>query len=220
MKITIGGSLRSAAPNLVLGVVEADVQYQPLNNELWALLQSRGAELAKPLHGVDLGSVPSFAEARRAYRELGKDPSRYRGSAESLFRRLLSGRGLYQVNNIVDVNNLVSLESRHPVGVYDAAKVTGPVSFRVGEPGEAYMGIGKASINLEGLPVFCDERGPFGSPTSDSQRAMITPETSRVSCVIIAFSGPEGLDAMVERASAWLTMYAGASSVTAGRSDK
>jgi len=220
MNITIGTSLRVAAPKLVLGVVEADVRYQQLNHELWALLQARGIELASALRGVDLASIAAFAEARRTYRQLGKDPSRYRGSAEALFRRLQSGRGLYQVNNIVDINNLVSLESRHPVGVYDTANVAGRVTFRVGEPSEAYQGIGKASVNLEGLPVFCDDRGPFGSPTSDSQRAMITPETSHVRLVIIAFSGPDQLDLALEQAGGWLTKYAAAEHVTRARSDQ
>lgn len=41
-----------------------------------------------------------------AYRTLGKDPSRDRGSQESLFRRVSQGQGLYTINTVVDINNL------------------------------------------------------------------------------------------------------------------
>jgi DNA/RNA-binding domain of Phe-tRNA-synthetase-like protein len=219
MNITISESLRKLAPQLVLGSVEADVVYEKKNDELWKLLEARGRELAGALRGAEAGTVAEFDAARRAYRALGKDPSRYRGSAEALFRRLQSGRGLYQVNNIVDVNNLVSLETRHPVGAYDVANTADAVSFRVGAAGEEYAGIGKETINLEGLPVFADERGPFGSPTSDSRRAMIMPNTSRVCLVIIAFSGPDGLDAALEQAGSYLEKYASARNVARSRSD-
>ncbi len=80
--------------------------------------------------------------------------------------------------------------------------------FRAGRAGETYKGIGKYDLNLEGLPVFCDALGPHGSPTSDSERTMVTGETKHVLAVIISFSGKEGLDRWMQRMSELFDRFA------------
>src|SRR5215813_9168241 len=75
---------------------------------------------------------PQIVATRAAYKTLGKDPARYRGSAEALLRRVIAGKGLPQINAVVDVINLVSVESRLPIGLYDLAHVNGEIVFRVG----------------------------------------------------------------------------------------
>src|SRR5438046_1172232 len=67
--------------------------------------------------------APQVETVRKAYKALGKDPARYRGSAEALLRRIVAGKGFPQINVVVDVINLVSVESRLPVGLYDLAHV-------------------------------------------------------------------------------------------------
>jgi DNA/RNA-binding domain of Phe-tRNA-synthetase-like protein len=145
---------------------------------------------------------------RAGYKALGKDPARYRGSAEALLRRIVSGKGFPQINSVVDIINLVSVESRLPIGLYDLAHVKGNIVFRAGRSGEMYKGIGKYDLNLEGLPVFCDEEGPHGSPTSDSERTMVTPETKEVAAILVSFGGAEGLEPSCQRLSALLQKYA------------
>jgi len=97
------------------------------------------------------------------------------------------GKGLFRVNNVVEVNNLLSLETGFSIGVYDLAKLAPPIVLRRGRAGEAYEGIGRGPLNLEGLPIFADARGPFGSPTSDSVRSMVTRVTERVLMVLTGF---------------------------------
>ena len=150
---------------------------------------------------------------RKAYRALGKDPARYRGSAEALLRRIVAGKGFPQINTVVDVINLVSVESRLPVGLYDAANITGRVVFRAGRAEETYKGIGKYDLNLEGLPVFADDLGPHGSATSDSERTMVTPQTTGILAIIVSFAGHEGLDRWTGRMSDLLAEYASAQNV-------
>src|SRR5437660_2081659 len=129
---------------------------------------------------------------RKAYKALGKDPARYRNSAEALLRRAVAGKGLPEINAVVDVINLVSVESRLPVGLYDLGHVVGDIVFRAGREGETYKGIGKYDLNLEGLPLFADTVGPHGSATSDSERTMVTAATKQVRAAMIRFAGPEG----------------------------
>jgi DNA/RNA-binding domain of Phe-tRNA-synthetase-like protein len=160
-----------------------------------------------------LESAP-IVVTRRGYKALGKDPARYRGSAEALLRRVISGKGLPQINAVVDVINLVSLESRLPIGLYDLAHVRGDVVFRAGRPGETYKGIGKYDLNLESLPLFADADGPHGSATSDSERTMVTAETSKVLAIIVSFGGSETLDTWAQRMIALLERYADATAFT------
>jgi len=86
--------------------------------------------------------------------------------------------------------------------------VKGNIIFRAGRPGETYKGIGKYDLNLEGLPVFADEAGPHGSPTSDSERTMVTATTRSVAAILISFGGAEGLEASCQRLSNLLQKYA------------
>ena len=153
--------------------------------------------------------APQILATRAGYKSLGKDPARYRGSAEALLRRILAGKGLPQINAVVDIINLVSVESRVPIGLYDLAHVNGDVVFRAGRAGETYKGIGKYDLNLEGLPVFCDALGPHGSPTSDSERTMVTNATKHVLAIVISFGGKETLDRWMQRMSDSFRKYAG-----------
>ncbi len=125
---------------------------------------------------------------------LGNDPTRYRGSNEALVRRISQGKDLYRVNTVVDINNLLSLETLHSAGTFDLDRVQPPIIFRVGQPGEIYAGIGRGEIKIEGLPVFADQSGPFGSTTSDSERTMVRLDTTRILMVVISFLGAEGMD--------------------------
>jgi DNA/RNA-binding domain of Phe-tRNA-synthetase-like protein len=150
---------------------------------------------------------PPIRTTRSGYKALGKDPARYRGSAEALLRRILSGKNFPQINSVVDIINLVSVESRLPIGLYDLAQVKGDVVFRAGRAGETYKGIGKYDLNLEDLPVFCDEEGPHGSPTSDSEKTMVTNATQNILAIVVSFGGGDVLQSSCERMSALLQHY-------------
>ncbi len=210
MQVTIDAQLKAKCPKTTLGCVTARVEAPAspaaLVEELRRVSQSI---LALPEPRAVLES-PQILATRAAYKALGKDPARYRGSAEALVRRVIAGKGLPQINAVVDIVNLVSAESRLPIGLYDLAHVSGDIVFRAGRVGETYKGIGKYDLNLEGLPVFCDALGSHGSPTSDSERTMVTSETKQVLAIIISFGGKEGLDRWTQRMSDLFQRFAAA----------
>jgi DNA/RNA-binding domain of Phe-tRNA-synthetase-like protein len=210
LSISINKELKHLVPNLALACVSARVQVVKHNQDLWGEINRQLAHLTATTTADITSSIPQIAAMRSAYKALGKDPSRYRGSAEALLRRVLSGKGLYQINNVVDINNLVSLESFQPLGSYDLDQLSGPVELRIGLPKETYKGIGKDVINIENLPVFADAKGPFGSPTSDSERAMIRLESKRILMVVFSLVGPETVEATATRAADLLRQYANA----------
>ena len=91
----------------------------------------------------------------------------------------------------VDTNNLISLTSRFPAGTYDLARLEGAfedeIELRVGRDGETYEAIARGPFNLANLPVLCDSLGPFGSPTSDSARTMVTADCRDALLVLYGF---------------------------------
>lgn len=143
-------------------------------------------ELCERFGKIKSAEVPGAADARTLYKALGIDPTKTRPSNEALLRRVLKGEALYRVNTLVDALNLCSLRSQLPFGLYDFAKVVPPVVLRRGGPGESYEGIRKGPVNVEGRPTLVDSQGPFGNPTSDSARTMITPETDSALVTVYA----------------------------------
>lgn len=192
-RVSIDAEMKAKCPRVALACVAAEVEAgatpEGLDHELHTC-EERILKLAEPKTLLESAAILA---TRAAYKTLGKDPARYRGSAEALLRRVIAGKGLPRIHNVVDVINLVSVESRLPVGLYDLAHVQGDIIFRRGRAGETYKGIGKYDLNLEGLPVFCDALGPHGSPTSDSERTMVTLATKQVVAIIISFGGAEVL---------------------------
>jgi DNA/RNA-binding domain of Phe-tRNA-synthetase-like protein len=207
-KVSIDSELKAKCPRVALAYVTAGIETvatpEGLDQELRSC-EERILQMAEPKAALESGAILA---TRAAYKALGKDPARYRGAAEALLRRVIAGKGLPRINNVVDVINYVSVESRLSVGLYDLAHVEGDIVFRAGRAGETYKGIGKYDLNLEGLPVFSDALGPHGSPTSDSERTMVTETTKKIVVIIISFGGAGGLDRWAERLSEQLQQYA------------
>jgi DNA/RNA-binding domain of Phe-tRNA-synthetase-like protein len=155
--------------------------------------------------------VPGAADARTLYKALGIDPTKTRPSNEALLRRALKGDTLYRISTLVDALNLVSLREQLPFGLYDLDRVKPPVVLRKGTAGEGYEGIRKGFVNVDARPVLVDEAGPFGNPTSDSARTMITLATRNALVVAYAPAGyaERRLDAVLDATGETLVRFCG-----------
>lgn len=123
---------------------------------------------------------------RRMFSRLGIDPTRTRPASEALLRRVCRGERLPRVHALVDVCNWCSLELQLPYGLYDGSRLEGAVVLRVGRPGEQYQRIGQGIVHVAGRLVLVDVRGPFGNPTADSARTLVTAETTSALAVVFA----------------------------------
>ena len=208
--VRISQQLKAKCAKAALGCVECEVETGPTPAQLDELLGACEERIVKLADPRAILEAPALLATRAGYKALGKDPARYRGSAEALLRRVIAGKGLPRINSVVDVINLVSVESRLPIGLYDLAHVEGAIEFRAGRAGETYKGIGKYDLNLEGLPLFADAKGPHGSATSDSERTMVTENTKRVLAIIVAFGGPSGLEQWSQRLAELLAAHTAA----------
>ncbi|MBF4695025.1 B3/B4 domain-containing protein [Fusibacter ferrireducens] len=213
IKIIISDEMKQACPNVVLGCIQAKVNVGKSDDKLVSALCERVGSVKQAWVLDDVASIAEIKASREAYKKLGKSPSRYRVSSEALFRRILSDKSLYFVNNVVDINNVISLKSRHSVGSYNIQNIEGDITFSVAEDGAEYQGIGKGTLNIEKLPTLKDDRGYFGSPTSDSQRAMVSEDVQEIIMCIYGFAGSEGMEATIEYAVDMLREHADAKDI-------
>jgi DNA/RNA-binding domain of Phe-tRNA-synthetase-like protein len=114
---------------------------------------------------------------------------------------------------VVDVLNLVSVDTGFSIGGYDAHTISGDILMGIGMKREPYDGLGRGELNIVNMPVFRDSLGAFGTPTSDSERTGVRDGTKRFLMVIISFHGREGLPQAGQLAVELLTRFASASDI-------
>lgn len=144
------------------------------------------AKLAEVEHALRAHPPADTASVRTMYKRIGLDPTKTRPSSEALLRRVRKGDTLPRINSLVDVCNWCSVEFQLPYGLYDAAQIEGGITLRLGTQGESYPGIRKDDVHVAGRMTLADGRGPFGNPTSDSARTMVTTATERAIVVVFA----------------------------------
>jgi DNA/RNA-binding domain of Phe-tRNA-synthetase-like protein len=177
--------IRIELPGVKLGIIEADyVQVVLLDAGLAQLVDDLCKRKREEFTVETLAQAEPVRAVRSMFRAWGMDPSKYRPSSEALLRRVVQGRGLYRISNIVDVSNACSIETGWPYGLYDTSRIHPPITFRHGTRGESYERVGKEMWQVEGRPVLADSEGPFGAPISDSTRSMVT-EASRGILIVI-----------------------------------
>ncbi len=213
LDIAISDDFSRAGVTVRLGCVQARVAVAKGGAALGQALKLEAELRVESLEQHAIPEIPAIAAARQAFKALGKDPSRYRVSSEALIRRLDQGKVLHYVNTVVDTNNLVSLHTGMSAGSYRFDALSPPLVFRKAVAGESYQAIGRGPLNLANLPVLADAQGPFGSPTSDSERSMITLDTEQVLMVIYGFGEAKGLARAIDFAADCLTSYCKAEAV-------
>jgi len=145
---------------------------------------------------------------RKLYKIFGEDPTKFRPSSESLWRRIQKGNSFPRVHPAVDAINMLSLINSIPYGLYDFSKIKGEkIIVRTGKKGEGYEGIRRGWINLEGRLLLEDEEGPFGNPTGDSLRTAVSKGTEVFLYIIFAPKDYPSIEAnriTMEKLKKWL----------------
>ena len=181
LKIIIDDSLKEI---IKLGIIQFNsVQVFPEIDALVEDIETLKLELRRSYQST-ADAMERLNVTRSLYRKIGIDPTKNRPSSEALLRRVLKGNPLYQVNSIVDTCNFCSLKFLLSLGLYDVDKIKGRIKLRLGTEGEGYEGIRKEYVNVAGRFTLVDDEGPFGNPSADSARTMITEKTANVLFVI------------------------------------
>lgn len=208
MKIIIEDSIKEACPDVRIGLIRAKVVNSELSEELNKEIQSLSEKIKSSYELLWINKRPAIAATRQLYKKLGKDPNRYRVSSEALCRRIVKGMGIYQINVLVDLINLVSIGSGYAIGGFDADKIQGDsVTLSVGTADDKFEGIGRGILNVKGLPLYRDAIGGIGSPTSDEERTKIELKTTHLQMQINAFDEEMPLEDTIEWSVSLLKKY-------------
>ncbi len=192
INIKVDDELKDKWHNFVGVAVMADIRNSEFCQELWNEIE-REITILRETHDIEsIKKISGILATRQAYKACGKDPSRYRPSNEQLMRRVIQNKDLYKVNTVVDLLNLASLKYGYSIGGFDRELVSGDsVSLGVGHKGEPYVGIGRGTLNIEGMPVYRDAKGCFATPTSDHERTKIVLQTNKLLVFVNGYDGNE-----------------------------
>lgn len=204
MEIYFTDEIKTAAPNLLEMIVETDIVNLATPDGLWEEIVAEEVIVKSKYAMEQIRLRPAIDATRTVYKRLGKEPNRYRPSAEALCRRAVKGLELYRTLTAIDLINLVSLHTGVSIGGFDADKIVGNVlTLGVGLPGEPYEAIGRGELNIAGLPVFRDAIGGIGTPTSDNERTKLTPETNHLIMTVNIYGegeqSPEYIESYIRR---------------------
>lgn len=215
--IRIDQRILDACPETRIGLINATVVNEPTCDDLWAEIEAAADEIRQRYELLEINQRPAIAATRHLYRSLGKDPSRYRVASEALCRRLIRGLGIYRLTTLIDVVNLVSIQSGYAISGLDADRIVGDtLTMSVGTAEDIYNGIGRGVLNIEGMPVYRDAAGPIATPTSDEERTKFTEQTVRAQININAFAPEMPLNEAVDWMASLLKKYAHATNVETG----
>ena len=209
MEFVVSDEIRAAAPEYKALIVNAKIENPPTPDALWSALMAEYEHVASTYEMPMVNKREAIAATRAAYKACGKEPNRYRPSAEALMRRMVRG---------LDLINLLSVETGHSIGGFDADAISGDVlTLGIGREGEPYEAIGRGPLNIAGMPVWRDAVGGIGTPTSDNDRTKLSESTRNLLMIINMY----GLEAPVEeveaRAVELLRQYAAATDIRVTR---
>ncbi|HOI27134.1 MAG TPA: phenylalanine--tRNA ligase beta subunit-related protein [Paludibacteraceae bacterium] len=212
--INIDSEIKEKVKPFALGVIECNIRNSEPSETLWELMNKEIALLKEKIQFDSIKENPAIKATREAYKACGKDPSRYRPSAEALCRRIFHDMDLYRINTVVDLINLVSFRYGYSIGGFDRNKIKGDVLvLGIGKADEPFEGIGRGLLNIEGLPVYRDMVGGIGTPTSDHERTKLTIGTTRLLMIINGYFGINGLGECITYSKELLTKFAAATEI-------
>lgn len=139
--------------------------------------------------------------AFRAYRDffwrVGIDPTKIRPAAEALVRRILAGKPIPTINNVVDAYNLASIKTEIALAAFNRDELKGSLLMRTAERRERFLGIGmNEPMELNGgeIVISDDEKLVAVYPYRDAERSKVSEVTRNL---LILVCGVPGIDERV-----------------------
>ena len=214
--VKIDSQLFETYKEIHLGLMRFHADVKEPREDFWAHMDTDVLpQVRTDINGKEWSKIQGIRGSRAAYKAFGRNPGRYRVSSEALLRRVRRGDDLYHINSVVDVNNLISVESGLSAGSYDLNCIQGSVTLRRAGKGEGYTGIGKDFLDMENMLALADDKGIFGSSMSDSSRAMVTEQTKDILVVIYCFENTIDLQELLQKAQSVFQKYADAQDIEA-----
>lgn len=183
-------------------VVEAD----PTVKELWPEMVPDSEQAA-----MKRDDLPILGQYVEIYRRMGVDVTKRKPTSVALFDRLAKGKGLYEINNVVDICNLMTLQDGISFGAFDADKIKFPIVFDLMNGDEEFWAFGEKKAKKVGKDEFCmkDVSGKLLNRDynyKDSEYTKITDDTRNVFLCFDVLE-PMNLDEVAEKFDKAIEMF-------------
>lgn len=185
MHIQLDSQVPELIPDLKIGLIHyTKISVGDSPQMLKGRLQLFQEQLYFELEEKGLAHFPNLESWRSIFKKTGANPSRYRPSAEALYRRVAKQNYFSPTQSAVDSNTFFSLYYSIPLGLYDRDTLGNDIHFTIGTSSTSYDALNGRETSLDGILHSADETGPFGSPYVDSTRSAVTTETTNAVHVV------------------------------------
>lgn len=140
-------------------------------------------ETRKQYNLESLKDVPVLRAYRDFFWKVGIDPMKVRPAAEALIRRILLGKPIPIINNLVDAYNLASIKTCIALAAFDRDLLKGELLMRPAGRGDRFLGIGmQEPKELAGgeIVVADDEKLVAIYPYRDAEQTKVSGSTKNV----------------------------------------
>ncbi len=163
MLINIEGEVLEKYPEIEIGYLVAQVSVKKSDPFVESLKKCLGNHLQEQgINATNFVAHPSISLWRKIYEEdFQVNAKTYRSSIEALLRRVVTGKEIWNICNVVDLYNCCSILSLLPMGGYDLKKVSGGIAIRYAKEGESFLGIAereKVAVRSNHVVYADDER--------------------------------------------------------------
>lgn len=161
MLISIDDEIFKKYPTAEIGYVLARVAIRKIDPFVEELKQGLLKYLEEQgMNATNFAVHPNIALWRKIYeKDFLVKPKTYRSSVEALLRRVVTGKGIWNICNVVDLYNCCSIISLLPMGAYDLDKISGGIQIRYAREGEVFHALGEREkvITKSHEVVYADE---------------------------------------------------------------
>ena len=143
----------------VLFAVVHDIDNRGVSKEWEEYRNARIKELLEEYRGLDVHADPILEGFNILHDRSGVKRRKNTPSSENLIKQLVKHGGMPIINQVVDIYNIISLESKLSLGAHDIDRVDGNVTLRFTDGTERFQPIGQADpyyLN-PGEYAYCDD---------------------------------------------------------------
>ncbi|MCP8308390.1 MAG: hypothetical protein H3Z52_06570 [archaeon] len=168
------------------------VKVESRNAELEDFKQKIIKEVKDKYDIESLKDVPIFRAYRDFFWRVGIDPTKVRPAAEALIRRILGGKSIPRINNVVDAYNLASIKTEIALAAFDEDKIQGNLIMRLAIKGEKFLGIDmEEPKELQGGEIVISDDVKLVAiyPYRDADESKLNEETKNILLMICGVPG-------------------------------
>lgn len=215
MILSITEELRNRYPGLQALVSHIDdVKVAKSGNELEAFSQEIFSKVKNKYTLDNLKEVPIFRSYRDFFWRVGIDPTKVRPAAEALIRRILAGKTIPRINNVVDSYNLASIKTEVALAAFNRDELIGDLMMRQSKVGEKFLGISMdepTTLTGSEIVIADSEKLVAIYPHRDADISKVTNSTRNI---LLLICGVPGIDITIlnnarEHAEKYITKFCG-----------